>query len=345
MQQFTNTARACCLALTTAVVPLSVAATARATSTPTNELKAPAPQREVVDRVVAVIEDDIITWRELQEKAHPFMAQLDQIADVTTRAAREKELYGQVLDIEIGERMVNRELQQNRDKLGVSEEEIDKAVDSVIRDNNITRDQLQAALYGQGMTWSEYRKKLREQMERARLIQFRVQGKVQLKEADVVHRCEQRSRQSGTQVCASHILLAVSEGATAEQLEGLRLRASRLQAEVANGADFAAYAMKYSDDKAAPDGKLGCFGRGEMVQAFEDAAFGMQVGAISPVVQTPFGFHIIKVTDRRAAPTGSCSDEQTLAGVRNELYQEEMERQMKLWVAELRKKSFVDIRL
>ena len=302
---------------------------------------------ELVDRVVAVIEDDIITLRELEQKAQPYMAQLDEVKDSQARAQRRLEVLRQVLDIEIGDKIVGREIEKNRDRLGVTDQEVDRTIDGIMRDNNMTRDQMQAALYGQGMTWSEYKKRMREQLERARLIQMRVQGKVQIKDSDAKGRCVERMRQtSGTsQVCASHILLGVPAGASDKEIEDVRLRTSRLQAELANGADFASYALKYSDDKAAPDGHLGCFGKGDMMPAFEQVAFALPVGAVSQAVRTPLGFHIIKVTDRKTTVSGSCDDEQTLGGIRNELYQQEMERQMNLWVAELRNKAFVEVRL
>ena len=81
-----------------------------------------------------------------------------------------------------------------------------------------------------------------------------------------------------------------------------------------------------------------------MFEAFERAAFSTQVGQVSPVVRTDVGFHIIKVTDRRqAAPV--CGDAGSIEPFRNELFQEELERQMKLWVEELRKKAFVEVRI
>lgn len=308
-----------------------------------------AAEREVVDRIVAVIEDQIVTERELDERVAPYLEQLEAIPDPEKRAARRKEIQRQVLDIEIGEKMVDRELERNRDKLGVTDQEVEKTIDDFAKMNNLTRDQLQAALYGQGMTWSEYRKKLRDQLERTRLVQLRVQGKVQVKDADVKRRCEERAGMAGDadQVCASHVLVAVPEKAAAAEIEKLRLEASRLQAELANGADFAAYALKHSDDKGAPDGKLGCFERGEMVKPFEDAAFALKIGQVSPVVRTRFGFHIIKLNDRLAAAgaSASCDSEQALSRFRNELYQEEMERQMNAWIAELRNKAFVEVRL
>ena len=300
---------------------------------------------QTIDRVVAVIEDDIVTMRELEEKAQPFMAQLAAVADPTEREKRRRDLMSKVLDIEIGERIVNKELEKNRDKLAVGPKEVDRTIEEVLRMNNMTRDQLQAALYGQGMTWSEYRKKLREQLERANLIRFKVQGRVQVKEYDVLRRCKERQGQVEDQVCASHILFKIPEDASDEDISNLKARASQLQAEISAGGDFAAYALKHSQDTSAPDGQLGCFGRGEMVQSFEDTAYGLKVGEVSPVVRSEFGLHIIKVNDRRTGNTGTCEGDAALAPYREELHQEELERQMNVWIAELRRRAFVDVRL
>ena len=306
-----------------------------------------AQSRTVVDRIVAVIEDKIVTERELEKRAKPFLAQIDSIDDPVLREQNRKAILLKVLDIEIGEKMVDQEIIKSKDMLGVTDADIDRAIDEVVRMNQLTRDQLQAALYGQGITWSEYRVKLRNQIERARLIQFKVQGKVEVQPSAVTERCEQRQA-SGVKdllVCASHLLLGTKPGMSEKETEAVRVKASKLQAELANGADFAAYALKYSDDKGAPDGALGCFGKGEMVQAFEQVAYATPVGKVSAVVRTQFGFHVIKVTDRKNPASAGCTTAKELAPFRNEIYQEEMQRQMKTWVAQLRKKAFVEIRL
>ncbi|MEZ4272063.1 MAG: peptidylprolyl isomerase [Myxococcota bacterium] len=305
-----------------------------------------AQQREVVDRIVAVIDDDMVTLQELQEKAKPFMGQINTIENLKEREKRRTALLRQVLDIEIGERIVSKEVEKNKDKLAVSTSEVDRMIDQVMQDNKLTREQLQSALYSQGITWSEYRKKIREQLERTRLIQSQVQGKIQIKEADVRRRCQERQgvAAGGEEVCAAHILFEIPKGATSEETAAIKARAVKLQAELTSGADFSSYALKYSDDKSAADGSIGCFSRGEMVDAFEKAAFAAKVGDITPVVQTEFGFHIIKVTDRRSAAT-PCDSENALTPFYNELYQAQVEQQMQTWVQQLRSKAFIDVRL
>lgn len=103
-------------------------------------------------------------------------------------------------------------------------------------------------------------------------------------------------------VKASHILLGVDEKATAEEKKAAREKAEKLRKELAGGADFAALAKGSSTCPSSQQGgDLGYFGKGQMVPAFEKAAFELKPGEISDVVETQFGFHIIKLTDKKAA--------------------------------------------
>ncbi|MEM6732483.1 MAG: peptidylprolyl isomerase, partial [Myxococcota bacterium] len=143
---------------------------------------------------------------------------------------------------------------------------------------------------------------------------------------------------------ASHILLKIPAGSGAEVVATAEARAKELRAKLLGGADFSELALTNSDDTGAPGGDLGCFGRGEMVQAFEAAAFTQEIGSISEPVRTQFGLHLIRVNSREVQEEG-CSSQQELAPIQGEIYQEELERQMNAWVEELRDKSFVEVRL
>jgi len=103
------------------------------------------------------------------------------------------------------------------------------------------------------------------------------------------------------QVRARHILVKVAPGAGEEAKRAAREKTAGILAEVRAGGDFAALARKHSEDAtAAQGGDLGFFPSGRMVKPFEDAAFALDPGAVSDVVETPFGFHLIKVEERRA---------------------------------------------
>ncbi len=310
-----------------------------------------SPRRIAVDRVVAVVDTDIITEQELLAQAAGPLSELgDQDDGAHVAGERRQRLLEQVLDAEISERLLTREVVANKERLGVADKDIDRAIDEVQKLNHVNHDQLQAALYGQGLTWSEYRNKLRTQLERTRLVQLKVQGKVQIKEGEAKRRCLERQRlgeRQGKQlVCASHILLRLDKDADSREVQKQRAKAEQLRERLHKGEKIAELAKEHSDDPSAEDGALGCFGRGEMVEAFEAAAFALGVGETSEVVRTPFGLHLIVVTDRpeEHASTG-CDTAEDVEPFKNEVYQEEMGRQMELWMQELKQAAFVEIRL
>ncbi|NPA25235.1 MAG: hypothetical protein GXO34_05370 [Deltaproteobacteria bacterium] len=136
-------------------------------------------------------------------------------------------------------------------------------------------------------------------------------------------------------VKASHILIKVAPDATAEEVEKAKARIAEIEKEIQAGGDFAALAKKYSQGPSGPQGgKLGWFGRGSMVKAFEEAAFALQDGQVSKPVRTQFGFHLIKVEKHEAAHT------KKLAEVGKEI--EKQLRQQRL--PELLEKKFAEIK-
>ena len=133
-----------------------------------------------------------------------------------------------------------------------------------------------------------------------------MQGRVTLTDVDLESYYQQRQDEfrEEEQVCASHILVKVKSGADATEGhadEEARQIATRLLAEVRDGADFAAVARRASEDQgsASNGGDLGCFGRGRMVPEFENAAFSMAADETSDLVKSSFGYHVIRVTSRR----------------------------------------------
>ena len=107
------------------------------------------------------------------------------------------------------------------------------------------------------------------------------------------------------QVRARHILFKVASSASAEQEAQVRTRAEAVLAALQNGEDFATLAKQHSEDTATAEqgGDLGYFPRGQMVAPFEEAAFSLPVGQLGDLVRTPFGWHILRVEDKREAET------------------------------------------
>jgi peptidyl-prolyl cis-trans isomerase C len=118
------------------------------------------------------------------------------------------------------------------------------------------------------------------------------------------YRDHPESFRSPEQVRASHILIRVDGSASAEDRSQKRVQLAGLRDQIEKGADFGQMASQYSDcPSKARGGDLGYFGRGKMVKPFEDAAFGMKTGEVSEIVETQFGYHLIKVTDHQDPKT------------------------------------------
>ena len=140
----------------------------------------------------------------------------------------------------------------------------------------------------------------------------------------------------------SHILIRVPEGATAEQDSAARARATALLARLKKGEDFAKVAKENSMDASASEGgDVGYLAKGGLAPEYEDAAYALPVGGISDVVRTQFGYHIIKVTDKKKE--GVASFEEVRAQLIDFLKNKQVEDQTDGYVIELRKAAKVEI--
>ncbi len=146
----------------------------------------------------------------------------------------------------------------------------------------------------------------------------------------------------GEAVKASHILIRSPKTDDAKKRQAAQDKAKQIKKQIADGADFDEMARKNSDDSSARSGgDLGYFSKGQMVPEFEKAAFALPVGGVSDVVETPFGYHIIKVDEKRAARKLRFDDVKTdLAGY---IYQKKMRDRFEQFVGDLRKKADVKI--
>ncbi len=204
------------------------------------------------------------------------------------------------------ENLINRELlyQESMKKgIKVSKEEVEAKMKEV-RARFPTEEQFKAALARAGMT----EETLRLQLERALAIDKYVKkefgSRVKVTEEDAKKFYDEHPEQFAEpeQVRASHILVKVPSGADKAQKEKALKKIKKIQERAKKGEDFAKLAKEYSEGPSAKrGGDLGFFPRGRMVKSFEDAAFGLKTGNISDIVETQFGYHIIKVTGKKKA--------------------------------------------
>ncbi len=258
---------------------------------------------EILDRVVAVVDKEIILLSELE-------AQL-QLYSIQTRTNLSDEAVRDSLREEFLDRMIEDKVllvEAERDtSINITNKEVDEALTKqieTIRSQFPSEDAFQEQLRSEGLTLKglrdQYRDEVKNQILKDMLIQKRLAG-VRVSSGEVKRFYDENKEslpEKPAGVRLSHILLDAQPGqATRDSL--LQYVGLILQ-KVIEGEDFGLLAKTYSDDPSGSEGgDLGWFSRGEMVPEFEDAAFGLQPGQISDVVESPFGFHIIKGTGRK----------------------------------------------
>jgi peptidyl-prolyl cis-trans isomerase SurA len=296
-----------------------------------------------VEKVAAVVGDNVVLASEVEEKAAPLMAEVTRMPDPDKRAGRAASLRREVLDRLIDEELI---LQQATDlKLSISSEQVDASIEEIKKQNNIDDDQLRDALKGQGMSMAHYRADIKRQLLRFRVLNIAVGSRINISDDEIKAYYERHMKAgANAQVRASHIFIAIPDGADRAEAEDKQAQARRILERAKAGEDFAKLARELSDDAAtrAEGGDLGFFGKDMLPKPIEELVFSMQPGEIRGPVRADRGFHVIKMVDRKVKspkPIDDVKDE-----IRMQLRQKEMERQTKNYLQELRKKTLVDIR-
>ena len=197
----------------------------------------------------------------------------------------------------------------------------------------------------QGLTPERLREQVRTGLQVTKVITVEIDPKIAVQDAEVSTFYQQnlgRFKQ-GDSVHASHILFSVPQSATPAQKTEAKAKAQAALKQVRAGADFADIAKAQSQDpgSAPKGGDLGFFPKGQMNPQFEDAAFGTKIGTVSPVVETQFGFHIIKVHERRAPRTAPLTE---VAGqIKEFLTQGQREQKLEQFVEQVKAKGKIEI--
>jgi peptidyl-prolyl cis-trans isomerase SurA len=249
-----------------------------------------------LDKVVAIVDEDVILASELDRAVNNILA---QFAGRSTQLPPRAVLENQVL-----ERMIFIRLQVQRAEstgIRVSDPELDQAVMRIAQENNASIDQLRASLERDGFSYEDFRKTMREELQVQRLRQRYVQTRVQVTDTEVDILLASGGLKRG-EVRLAHILIGVPDGAAAPQIQAAREKAERVSAEIAGGLDFASAAIRYSDGQQALEGgDLGWRRFDEVPDVFTDMITALRKGEVTQPMRGPSGFHILKMVDERAA--------------------------------------------
>ncbi len=299
---------------------------------------------EVVDRIAALVNSDVITLSEVDEAAGRLLTDIGQMIPPAERAQKMKAVRREVLNQLIENKLLEQEMQKK--KIEVSDREVDLAIGDVMQANHLTENQLKEALAKEGTSYTVYRRRLREDIGKMRLISKEIKSKIVIKDEDLHKAYQQKLPEfmEPLEVKVQQIFFQVPNWASPERITSIRQEAEGILRRARNGEEFEKLARQYSQGPESNEGGvLGFFKHKELRPELEAAAFSLKPGGISDLVRTTEGFHILRVMERRGGGPKSFAEVQNK--LRTDLVEAESERQFADWMKALKAKSFIDVRL
>jgi peptidyl-prolyl cis-trans isomerase SurA len=300
--------------------------------------KQPTKQHgEALDQIIAVINDDVVTQSELK---HSLTLAKAQIAQERMSIPPEEVLKKQVLN-----QLINKKLQLQIAKqvgINITDTDLDRAVQNVATQNNMTVDDLYKRINHDGLSTTDYRSEMRNQMTIQKLQQQEVASHITIApgEVDSFMRSKLWQNNAGKEYHLEDILVPVSDTPSTEEIETAKIHAKSVVVKLSQGQNFHDVAQKESGGNSAlKGGDLGWLKLPEIPSAFADRVISMQTNDIAGPIQTSNGFHIIHLVAERSIASKQAAPSRKQ--VENLLMQRKFEEQAQNWVSKMRSQAFV----
>lgn len=257
-----------------------------------------------LDRILAVVNNDVITQSDIKLQTRTVVQQL-----------REKKAQippDDILQKQVLERAIMRQLQlQLAESTGirVDDDTLNRAIETIAKQNNLSLDQFRDVLAKDGFDFAAFREDIRKEIIISRLRQREVGNKINVTDQEVENYLSNQKAQgatAGDEYQLAHILIAVPEAASPEQVQAARETAGKVLASLRAGADFKETAASVSTgEQALEGGDLGWRSAAQLPTLFADVIPDMKPGDLSELIRSPGGFHIIKLIDKRDGDSAS----------------------------------------
>jgi len=257
-------------------------------------LASAASPSQPLDRIVAVVDEEVILQSELDQAMASVQQQYaGQPGQLPPKAVLERQVLNRLVLMKL---QVQKALEQG---IRVSDQDIDQAVASVAAQNRLTPDQLRMEVIRSGTSYDAFRHQLGDQLTVQRLQQSVVQSQVTVTDSEINNLLSSPSYKTG-EVHLAHIQISIPSGADAEAIRASAEKASKALDAIHGGMDFNAAAIRYSDaSDALEGGDLGWRRLDEIPPAFADTLSTLKPGEVSTALRGPTGFHILKLIDQR----------------------------------------------
>ena len=292
-------------------------------------------QAEVINRVVATVDDDPITLYEVAAFRSGGNAQQGMMAPPPENIATMPDK--DILEVLIMNKLIGKEVEAQGMK--AKDSDIDNYIERIKNQGNLSDEALKEALAKQGLTVEAYRKQISNEIERAMLINREIGSKVNVTPQEVERYykehegSEDSAPTSDEQVHVRHIFLPLSPSVSSDEEKTVLNQMEDIRKRAVGGEDFAKLAKEYSRGPGADQGgDLGFFKKGQMTKEIDTVAFSLKVGEISQPFRNEAGVHLIKVEERIAAGEKSTGmDQETAEKIKSKLYNEALRERYERW--------------
>ncbi|MFA6078780.1 MAG: peptidylprolyl isomerase [Candidatus Omnitrophota bacterium] len=291
---------------------------------------------EVIDRIVAVVNNEVITQREIDGILEPIYEQYRSLYYGDELIKKLEEARQKVLDQLIEDRLILSEAK----KLNVEVEEaaVDARVDDMVR-RFPSREAFERALAQQDINLKDLRARYKEQIMVRRLIDHKVGSKISVSPPEIANFYDKHANEfvQPEQIKLSNILIRPKKNMTMDQAERL---ANEIESRLREGGSFEGLAMEYSEGpNASEGGSMGYVKKGDLLPAIEEVVFELKEGEVSPIIKTNLGFHIFKIDEKRERKVLELSE--VRRDVEEAVFREKIKGRIKDWVDGLKKNAYI----
>lgn len=299
---------------------------------------------EITDRIIAIVNGDVITLMELNNTFEPYRKKIEE----SYRGPDKEKIIADNRLMMLNKMIENILIDQEAKKTGliVKDEEVMETINNLLARKKYTMEDLLNNLAKENSTFEAHKKDIKEHLLRMKLVRHELKSKIMITEEEIgeYYRQNRENYEGKEAVRLKHILLIFPRGADEKVKTTLRAEVGAILTRLQKGESFDVIASRYSQGPAAAaGGDIGFVEKGSMQPVVDSVAFSLKKDELSGVIESPIGFHIIKVIDKRGAgikPIESVREE-----IKAKIEEDKWDKKYLEWIKELRKKSVIEIKL
>lgn len=298
---------------------------------------------EIIDRIVAVVNNEIVSLVEVRERVAPYVEKIKNgTYSVTERDKLIQRVWDEHLHLLIDEKLADQEIR--RLKIKISKKQIDQALDRFRASNKLTMEELQSALADQGRNLDDFREEIKSQILRARLVNREIRSKIVITDEETATYYKSHPEEFGAEkkYRLKNIVVAPPRLQIQDDKDEPRSQIERIHKRLAGGESFDALAREYSQAQNAVDGgELGVISANTLAPDIRHAIEPLQPGEFTKIIETDQGYQIFfleAVVSESAEPF-----EKVKARIEDTLYNQIVDKKYKNWLRELRARAHIKL--